>query len=123
MELWHKISTLENPEWTRRYHDPDPNVKAFGARVEIEFNNGETLVDEMAVANAHSLGARPFQRDDYIGKFETLTEGIIAPEESQRFLDTVQRLPELAKEELAGLNVQVPPASMERAERDSRGIF
>ncbi|HJP34828.1 MAG TPA: MmgE/PrpD family protein, partial [Gammaproteobacteria bacterium] len=107
----------------RRYHDPDPNVKAFGARVEIEFNNGETLVDEMAVANAHSLGARPFQRDDYIGKFETLTEGIIAPEESQRFLDTVQRLPELAKEELAGLNVQVPPASMERAERDSRGIF
>ena len=123
VELWHKISTLENPEWTRRYHDPDPNVKAFGARVEIEFNNGETLVDEMAVANAHSLGARPFQRDDYIGKFETLTEGIIAPEESQRFLDTVQRLPELAKEELAGLNVQVPPASMERAERDSRGIF
>ena len=77
----------------------------------------------MAVANAHSLGARPFQREDYIEKFETLTEGIVAPEESERFLDTVQRLPELAKDDLAGLNAQVPLASMERAERDSRGIF
>lgn len=123
VDLWHKISTVEDPEWTRRYHDPNPNVKAFGARVEIEFANGETLVDEMAVANAHSLGARPFQRDDYVGKFETLTKGIIAPEESQRFLDTVQRLPNLTKDELSGLNVQVPLDTVERAERDNRGIF
>jgi 2-methylcitrate dehydratase len=123
VDLWHKISTVEDPEWTRRYHDPDPNVKAFGARVEIEFANGETLVDEMAVANAHSLGARPFQRDDYVGKFETLTEGIITPEESKRFLDTVQRLPELTKADLSGLNVQVPLETVERAERDNRGIF
>ncbi len=28
--LWKKISTVEDPEWTRRYHSTDPNEKAFG---------------------------------------------------------------------------------------------
>jgi 2-methylcitrate dehydratase len=30
--LWHKISTVEDPEWTRRYHSHDPKEKAFGHR-------------------------------------------------------------------------------------------
>src|SRR5699024_1559555 len=59
VELWHKIETTEDPEWTRRYHSIDPNEKAFGGRVEIEFEDGSTLVDEIAVADAHPLGARP----------------------------------------------------------------
>ena len=29
------------------------------------------LADEMAVANAHPLGAKPFERDDYIHKFRS----------------------------------------------------
>ncbi|MEO6117058.1 MAG: MmgE/PrpD family protein, partial [Pseudolysinimonas sp.] len=33
--LWHKITTVEDPEWTRRYHSNDPAEKAFGGRVEI----------------------------------------------------------------------------------------
>ena len=121
--LWHKITTQEDPEWTRRYHSHDPNEKAFGGRVEIKFKNGETLVDEMAVANAHILGARPFQRPEYIKKFETLTKGLITPEESKRFLDTVQRLPELKPEELLGLNVQMPLDTVTQNARDTRGIF
>ena len=24
IELWQKIKTFEDPEWTRKYHDPDP---------------------------------------------------------------------------------------------------
>jgi len=32
--------------------------------------------DEMAVANAHPLGARPFGRDDYIRKFQIVTDGL-----------------------------------------------
>src|ERR1700712_3043802 len=35
IELWRKISTTEDPEWTRRYRAPDPNELAFGARIEI----------------------------------------------------------------------------------------
>jgi 2-methylcitrate dehydratase len=123
VRLWHKIETVEDEEWTRRYHSPDPNDKAFGARVEIVFTNGKTLVDELAVANAHSLGARPFQRPDYIGKFSTLTNGLIEDSEAQRFLDLVQRLPQLGPAQLAGLNVQVPQKSLSHAQRDRRGIF
>lgn len=121
--LWHKISTQEDPEWTSRYHDSDPKRKAFGARVEIRFKDGKTLVDEMAVANAHSLGARPFGRADYIRKFKTLTDSILAPAESARFLETVQKLPALGAADLAGLNVQLDPAKLERNTRDTRGIF
>lgn len=32
VELWRKISTVEDPEWTRRYHSTDPAERAFGAR-------------------------------------------------------------------------------------------
>src|SRR5690606_35546731 len=47
--LWHKVSTTEDPEWTRRYHSTDPDEKAFGARVVITFDDGSTITDEIAV--------------------------------------------------------------------------
>ena len=34
-QLWHKVTTREDPEWTSRYHSLDPAEKAFGGRVEI----------------------------------------------------------------------------------------
>ena len=40
IELWRKISTVEDPEWTRRYHSTDPAEKAFGARAEITLKSG-----------------------------------------------------------------------------------
>jgi 2-methylcitrate dehydratase len=110
--LWHKIETREDPEWTRRYHTLDINEKAFGARVEITLADGKTLIDEMAVANAHPLGAKPFERDDYIGKFLALTDGIISTRESNRFLEAVQDLPKLAAGELAALNVALPAGEL-----------
>ena len=85
--------------------------------------SGETIVDELAVANAHSAGARPFARADYIRKFETLADGIASADEQRRFLDLVQRLPDLGPEDLGGLNVAVDPADLVNAERDERGIF
>jgi 2-methylcitrate dehydratase len=112
VRLWHKIETREEEEWTRRYHSTDPGEKAFGARVEILMKDGSTLVDEMAVANAHPLGAKPFEREDYVRKFEILTEGILAPRESARFLEVVQDLPRLTAEELALLNVTLPRGAL-----------
>jgi 2-methylcitrate dehydratase len=110
--LWHKIETAEDPAWTRRYHATDPNEKAFGGRVEILFKDGSTLVDELAVANAHSLGAHPFGRADYIRKFETLTDGIISAREAARFLEAVQELPRLPAGELDRLNVALPAGAL-----------
>jgi len=118
--LWHKIETCEDPEWTRRYHATDPNELAFGARVEVVMRDGERIVDELAVANAHPHGARPFERADYIRKFETLTDGIITAKERARFLEAVQTLPKLAAGELGELNVAVPGGALRSGKA---GIF
>jgi 2-methylcitrate dehydratase len=105
VELWRKITTAEDAEWTRRYHSEDPDEKAFGGRVEIILTDGTTVVDEIAVADAHPLGARPFAREDYVRKFRLLAEPVLAPEEIERFLDLAQRLPELSADEVGQLNI------------------
>ncbi|NLS08428.1 MmgE/PrpD family protein [Nesterenkonia sp. MY13] len=106
VQLWHKVTTEEDPEWTRRYHSLDISEKAFGGSVEIRLTDGRVITDEIAVADAHPLGARPFARAQYITKFRTLAEGVLDEAEIERFLQTVERLPELTAEELVGLNVQ-----------------
>ena len=123
VRLWHKISTVEDPEWTRRYHSSDPSELAFGARVEVTLKDSTTMSDELALANAHSLGARPFARPDYIKKFETLTEGLIGDAEGKRFLDLVQRLGDLDGDQIGGLNVELDAAQLTHATRDNEGIF
>jgi 2-methylcitrate dehydratase len=112
VRLWHKIETTEDPEWTRRYHATDPNELSFGGRVEIFMQDGSKLEDELAVANAHPNGAKPFERADYIRKFQTLTEGIISPRESNRFLEVVQDLARLPAGELHRLNVALPAGTL-----------
>ena len=112
VRLWHKVETREDAEWTRRYHSVDPAEKAFGARVEIRMKDGTVLVDEMAVANAHPLGARPFEREHYIRKFEEMTGDILAPRESARFLEVVQDLPRLSAGELHLLNPALPRGAL-----------
>jgi 2-methylcitrate dehydratase len=123
VELWHKIKTVESPEWTRRYHSTNPAEKAFGGRVEIVFDDGRTLMDQIAVADAHPLGAKPFVRADYVRKFQTLTEDLISREESDRFIDAAQQLGELSADELARLNVVLPAGRLTCAVRDKRGLF
>lgn len=103
--LWQKVSTAEDAEWTRRYHSNDPAEKAFGGRVEIDLADGTHFVDEIAVADAHPLGARPFARSDYVAKFRRLAAEVLGPAEVERFLDVAQRLPELTSAEVGGLTV------------------
>ncbi|KAB1642758.1 MmgE/PrpD family protein [Gulosibacter chungangensis] len=105
VELWQKVTTVEDAEWTRRYHSLDISEKAFGGAVEIELNDGTVIRDEIAVADAHPLGARPFAREQYIEKFRTLATDILGEAEVNRFLDVAQRLPELKAEELGQLNI------------------
>lgn len=123
VRLWHKIRTVESPEWTRRYHATDPDQKAFGGRLEVTLASGEQIVEELAVANAHPLGRRPFGRTEYIGKFRNLTEGLLSGAEQDRFLELIQRLPELAAAELTGLTPALHAGTLVNASRDYRGIF
>jgi 2-methylcitrate dehydratase len=108
VRLWRCVETREDLEWTRRYYSIDPAQKAFGARVEIHLQDGSRIDDQLAVADAHPLGANPFSRPDYIRKFMTLTDGIISSKESRRFLDAAQQLPELLADDLYQLNIALP---------------
>jgi 2-methylcitrate dehydratase len=118
--LWRSISTREDPEWTKRYHSEVPDTKAFGGRVEILFRDQSRIEDEMAVANAHPLGAKPFGREDYLRKFVKLTEGILFKQEAERYLEVVQRLPHLSGEEIQNLSLSLPDGTLVAGKQ---GIF
>jgi 2-methylcitrate dehydratase len=107
--LWQKTTTTEDPEWTRRYHSLDPGEKAFGGRVEFEMADGSRIVDEIAVADAHPLGARPFAREQYTAKFRALAAPVLEPAEIDRFLALAERLPDLSPTELGGLTITARP--------------
>jgi 2-methylcitrate dehydratase len=123
IKLWHSITTVEDPIWTARYHDTDPNKRAFGGRLEVTLNSGKKIVDELAVANAHPAGAHPFTRKNYIHKFKTLTEGIISDNECNRFLDLVQNLSNLDPMQTTKLNVQLDKSILKSNTMNSKGIF
>jgi 2-methylcitrate dehydratase len=123
IKLWRKVSTVEDPEWTRRYHSSDPAEKAFGARAEVTLKNGEVIVDEIAVADAHPLGARPFERKQYIGKFTELAEGVVSDTEQRRFLSAVEALSGLRAGALGALNIAVGPLVLDTAPTIPPGIF
>lgn len=106
--LWRRIRTVEDAEWTRRYHSSDPRQKAFGGRAVITMADGLTIEDEIAFADAHPLGAKPFGRSDYVRKFNTLAAAHASIDERNRFLDAALALPKLPAGKLAELTVEVP---------------
>jgi len=120
--LWHKITTAEDAEWTRRYHSEDPAEKAFGGRVEIRLTDGTVIEEEIAVADAHPLGARPFARADYIRKFRILAEPVLEPAEIERFLSLAERLPELDAAEVRELSIVAKPGVLLAAPAP-KGLF
>ena len=122
VNLWRKIVTHEDKEWTKKYHDPDPKKKCFGGRVLITMEDGTTFDQELGIADAHPNGKRPFKRANYIQKFITLTDGIISKAESDRFLNQVQNLPNLKAGELYQLNVEVN-SELQNKKRKVSSIF
>jgi len=121
VRLWRKVRTVEDPEWSRRFAEPAPLDKDHGARVVVAFKDGNRLEEELAVADAHPRGARPFERDDYIAKFHRLTEGLVEPQEAGRFLTAAAALTSGRSGELAGITVSLPEARLENS--PSRGLF
>ena len=122
IELWRKVSTVEDPEWSQRYHARDPGAKAFGGRVVITMDDGSVVEDSLAVANAHPLGARPFGRQQYIEKFHELAEGVVTDADQRTFLDTATQLPELRASQLVGLFPRVTGEYLADL-KPSRGLF
>ncbi len=118
--LWQNIRTMENEEWTRRYHSTDPSEKAFGGRVEVIMHTGDVICDEITVADAHPLGARPYARHNYIAKLNKLAT-CVDKDETDRFLALVERLPDLGADDLININLTVPAEHL--AEPVTKGLF
>ena len=95
LKIWRSIKTHEDKKWTKKYHNPNPKKKSFGAKVVVTLKNGKKISEQQDRADAHPDGSRPFKRLNYINKFLTLTENIIDKKESDRFLKTVQNLKKL----------------------------
>ena len=114
IKIWHSIKTHEDKKWTKKYHDPNPKNKSFGAKVIVTLKNGKRLSEELDKADAHPYGARPFKRENYINKFLTLTKDIISKNESNRFLKTVQNLRKLKSGQLNKLNIEIKKSKLKR---------
>ena len=121
IKIWKSITTFEDKKWTKKYHDPNPKNKSFGAKVVVTLNNGKKIIEQLDRADAHPYGARPFKRENYINKFLTLTDGILDKKESVRFLKVVQNLKNLKAGELNKLNIQLKRSQIKKNTR--KGIF
>jgi len=121
IKIWRSIKTHEDKSWTKKYHDPNPKKKSFGAKVIVTLINGKKIIEKLDKADAHPYGSRPFKRKNYINKFLTLTKGIISKKESDRFLKTVQNLKKLKSGSLNKLNIEVKKKKIKR--NYQKGIF
>jgi 2-methylcitrate dehydratase len=118
--LWHKITTVEDEEWTQRYHAAGGD-QSYGGRIVVSLKDGREIVDDIAVADAHPAGARPFVRDNYVEKFRALATPVLGEAEAERFLDAALRLPELTADEVRDLTFVARAGALPVAAH--RGLF
>ena len=123
VRLWHKIRTEEKEEWTLAYHHPDARKKRFGAEVAVHLQGGARIVERLDNPNAHYLGARPFQRGNYVEKLRALTAGLTEDGEFERFLARVDDLPNLSPAQVGALNLVVSPEMLQDSISDRTGII
>ena len=121
IKIWRSIKTHEDKKWTRKYHDPNPKNKSFGAKVVVTLSNNKKIIEQLDKADAHPYGLRPFVRKNYINKFLTLTKNILSKKESDRFLKTVQNLTKLKSGQLNKLNIEIKNSNLKK--NNKKGIF
>jgi 2-methylcitrate dehydratase len=121
IKIWKSIKTHEDKKWTKKYHDPNPKKKSFGAKVVVTLSKGKKIIEQLDRADAHPYGSRPFKRQNYIQKFLALTNNILDKKESSRFLKTVQNLKNLKSGELYRLNIKVKKNQIKKNLK--KGIF
>ena len=121
--LWHRIRTVETPEWTELYNHPDPNWRAFGGELEILLDDGTRIVERKAAADAHPNGASPWTWADYVNKFETLAGECCDHAERLRFIDMVDRLALLPASGIRELHPVCSEDWVAARRPNGRGIF
>ena len=119
--LVNKVRTVFDQKWEEAYHSTDPKVQAFGGKMLIELTDGSIIEKEKARANAHVYGDTPWDRDQYIGKFDRLTDNVVSDDVRDAFLALIDHLDQAKPHELRGLT---PEADMiELAESPQPGLY
>ena len=89
IRLRNKLSIKENSILTNRYSAKKAAQKTFQGCVTVITIDGQLIIDEIAVANSHPLGANPFSRNDFIRKSKALTDNFLTESESNNFLEVL----------------------------------
>lgn len=121
--LWHRITTVESPDWTRRYHEKDPDRRQFGGRLVVRMKDGSVIEGERGVADAHPNGRHPWDWPDYVGKLEVLAGPALGKEATARFTGAALRLAGLAPDEI---DLLIPALSVGQVTPDQptgAGVF
>ena len=83
--------------------------------------NDKKFIEQLEKADAHPYGLKPFKRENYIKKFDTLTKNIITKKEGNRFLKVVQNLKKIKSGQLNKLNLEIKKNKLKKNKKN--GIF
>ena len=117
--LEQRIRTTESAEWSVRSHDPDPKVQCFGAQMRVVLAGGGTLVARMEWPDAHPLGERPWQPEDYVQRFRQLTAGCLTAAAQDALAERTLRLEALSVAEVNVLDFPAPAVDDAAPARDA----
>lgn len=121
-QLMLKVETKFDAEWERKYHSTDPKEQAMGGKLIIQFeDNTPEIKITKERANAHCYGATPWVRENYIGKFNKLTKGIVSAAAAKKFFTAVDGLEKLGAGDLSSLIPPVDAAILENLAKS--GIY
>jgi len=122
VRLWHKVRTVADPEWTRRFTGAASVLKDHGGRVVITLADGSVIEDEIAVPDSHPRGSAPYGHDDYMRKFRDLAGHLVEPDEAERLSDALSGLGSIPAGEVGRIHPKLDfVPETDRVER--RGLF
>ena len=83
IKIWKSIITHEDKKWTKKYHDPNPKNKSFGAKVVITLNNGKKSLYHVPL---------PKKSESKKAILETYTKEYSAEYQAQALIDIAKKL-------------------------------
>ena len=122
IDLWRQVRSVIDPAWDAA-HRQTAGTPALGGRLELHLDDGRIIAGEKAVADAHTHGARPMDREGYRAKFRSLASPVLEASELEAFLSLVDVLPEASPEMLDRLNPLLPVGNVQLDRPDGSGIF
>ena len=117
-----EVRSVIDPTWEALYRQTG-GEPALGGRLELHLDDGRVIAGEKAVADAHTHGAHPMDRDGYREKFRTLASPMLESSVLEAFLTLADELPGASPEALDRLNPSLPAGKVRPERPDGRGIF